>query len=248
MHWFCIDNLLTAPQGNDSADMAYINHLLGKWMPNRQRVAVDSSPKLAGIFDTVNSTLATPNPGKYLPPEFFDEKARHYMERIATEEEYSGFAESKEFRTLGIGEPLGEAVKRMVGKVRHNSPSPLGAERGEGVADKPILALFACHDSTIAGMMTALGTMKAPNWFWPPYTSFLAVEMFRRRASPVDGHLQHPPDEQQLSDRFVRLSFMGRPLALPACRDRGNHLPGDESFCTLVSGISEFALAPHGKA
>jgi acid phosphatase len=213
-------------------------------MPNRQRVAVDSNPNLAGIFDTVNSTLATPNPGKYLPPEFFDEKARHFMERIATEEEYRGFAESNEFSKLGIGEPLGEVVDRMVGKVRHNTPSPLSAGKGQRGPDKAIFALFACHDSTIAGMMTALGAMKPPNWFWPPYTSFLAVELFRRSAVPANGSPRSSPtDGLQLSDRFVRLSFMGRPLTLPACQARGNHLPGDESFCTLVSGVLRVSLA-----
>jgi acid phosphatase len=202
--------------------MAYLNSVLGHWMPAGQRIAVDSSPKIHGILDSINASLSTPNPSQYLPPEFFDQRARGIMERIATEEENRGFAESREFRVLGIGEPLSEAVQLMTSKAE------AGGRKGtREIGEAHKMALFACHDSTIGGMMTALRIMRDPNWFWPPYTSFLAIEMF-------SDEMKEPAGDDA-AERYVRMSFLGRALIIPACQPKGNHLDGDQSFCTLVS-------------
>ena len=42
-------------------------------------------------------------------------------------------------------------------------------------------------------------------------------------------------ERKSLDGYFVRLRYNDRPLVVPGCRLPGNHLPGDETFCTLVS-------------
>lgn len=198
-------------------------------MPSQssRNIGVDSNPKLAGIFDTVNAALATSSPGDFLPQAFFDPHARRIMETIVTEEEHGGFVESHEFRVLGIGQPLSETVARMEKVINHP-----GSESEK-------LALFACHDSTLAGMMTALGCMRGPNWCWPGYSAFLTIELFQYRPDVSPAQELDPGRNKDTNekDRYVRLSFLGLPLSLPGCRDNGSHLAGAETFCTLVSTL-----------
>ncbi|KAI9790928.1 MAG: hypothetical protein M1816_004689 [Peltula sp. TS41687] len=176
---------------NTTREMDYLNRLMQKWMPSGQRVAVDSSPPLAGIFDSINATLATPSPHTRLPQEFYDAKARAIIDRIAVEEEYSAYKESSEFRTLGIGALLGDIVQRMVGNVE-----ACGGTRGLAGFDETFsrtvdggggsdeqdrgwkFALSGCHDSTLAAILASLGALEGENGTWPSYCSSLAVELF----------------------------------------------------------------------
>jgi acid phosphatase len=49
----------TSDRWNKTSEMDYLNKLMSKWMPETsKRVAVDSHPRLSGIMDTINSTLA----------------------------------------------------------------------------------------------------------------------------------------------------------------------------------------------
>lgn len=103
--------------------MDYLNRLLQKWMPAQERVAVDSSPSLHGIWDTINTTLATaPGSVTRLPREFYDQKAHNIIEPIVVEEEYAGYKESEEYRTVGIGALLGEVVQRMQQWIQRKYP------------------------------------------------------------------------------------------------------------------------------
>lgn len=69
--------------------MDYLTSLISKWMPEQNdgshRVAVDSHPRLSGIMDTVNSTLAHGSKTR-LPEKFYDSKARNIIDRIGVEE------------------------------------------------------------------------------------------------------------------------------------------------------------------
>lgn len=59
----------TAKLWNDSIEMKYINKKIGKWMPKESpQVQVDSHPRLSGVMDTVNATLAH-GPATKLPAE-----------------------------------------------------------------------------------------------------------------------------------------------------------------------------------
>jgi acid phosphatase len=185
----------TADRWNDTDDMKYLNKLIAKWMPeNSKTVAVDSKPRLSGIMDTINATLAH-GPATRLPKEFYDEKGRTIIDKIAVEEWFSGYTESREYRMLGIGGLMGDIVTRMTGSVERNGndglveiggqDGQLGAGRG---GEKDIkLALSGCHDTTLSAILHSLGAFG--NEQWPPYTSHVAIELFRQKAWTKPGGL-----------------------------------------------------------
>lgn len=164
-----------------------------------KRVAVDSHPRLSGIMDTINSTLAH-GPETRLPKEFYDKKGRAIIEKIGVEEWFAGYKESEEYRSLGIGGLMGDLVSRMVGSVEHNGQDGLletggengstGIGRGGETAIK--LGLSGCHDTTLAAVLTSLGAFEGEPW--PPYTSHIALEMFRKNQSSVE-ELKNEPSE-----------------------------------------------------
>lgn len=175
-----------ADRWNSTNEMEYLNKLLSKWMPeSSKRVAVDSHPRLSGIMDTVNSTLAH-GPETRLPKEFYDEKARKIIETIGVEEWFSGYQESQEYRSLGIGSLMGDVVERMVGNVERNGNDGLleiggkdgSTGKGRGGENAIKLGLSGCHDTTLAAVLASLGTFQGE--MWPPYTSHIAFEMFKK--------------------------------------------------------------------
>lgn len=177
--------------GNNSTDLDYINSLLSKWMPSSSpRVAVDSRPRLSGIMDTINSTLAHGVQTR-LPSAFYDPKAQEIIDRIVVEEWFSGYKESAEYRKLGIGALLGDAVSRMVGSAEKGSSDgrlevqgvegDLGKGRDSETSIK--LALNGCHDTTVAAILCSLGAFEGEKW--PPYTSHVALELFRDSSVPL---------------------------------------------------------------
>lgn len=147
-------------------------------------MAVDSHPRLSGIMDTINSTLAH-GPETRLPKEFYNDKGRAIIDKIGVEEWFSGYQESQEYRALGIGGLMGDVVTRMVGSVEHNGNDgsiEVGGKDGHlggGQGNKAIkLALSGCHDTTLAAVLASLGAFHGEAW--PPYTSHIAVELFRK--------------------------------------------------------------------
>ncbi len=211
----------TADRWNKSKEMDYLNTLISKWMPeNSKRVAVDSHPRLSGIMDTINSTLAH-GPETRLPKEFYDEKGREIIDKISVEEWFSGYHESQEYRSLGTGALMGDIVSRMVGSVEKSGNDGLlevgGRDgqlaRGRGGETAIKLGLSGCHDTTLAGVLVSLGAFG--NERWPPYTSHIAFELFRKADIP-----EAPPrqkiklDEASLvaasGDSKVRRGWFGR--------------------------------------
>lgn len=255
----------TADRWNTTEQMEYLNKLYSKWMPpNSPRVAVDSRPRLLGIMDTINATAAH-GPETRLPKEFYDEKGKEIMEKIAIEEWFSGYQESREYRMLGIGGLLGDIVGRMVGNVEGNaedSQYDLRRKAGQG-HPKIKFGLSGCHDTTLAGALASLGAYDTGAW--PPFTSHIAFEMFRKAEVP------HPPtnsgkkswwgtifgssssgnggsngigrrpvtalsptERKNLEGYYVRVRYNDESVTIPGCKKPGNHLEGDETFCTLV--------------
>lgn len=160
--------------------MDYLNNLWSKWMhPSTPRVAVDSHPRLSGIMDTVNASLAH-GPDTKLPSEFYDPKAREYMHKIAVDEWYSGYRESVEYRKLGIGALMGDIVDRMVSTAVQggwNSDTTAAGTPNTGVPIR--LALSGCHDTTLAAILNSVDALETPEW--PPFTSSIAVELFSKK-------------------------------------------------------------------
>lgn len=216
--------------------MRYLNSLLQKWMPSQRPIRVDSSPKLHGIFDTINATIAASDPRVTLPREFFDPEAYAIMDRILMEEEYSGYQSNLEYQKLGIGPILAEVVSRMNDKIgiaqsQRAQDSP-HSQTPPNAALEPALALYACHDSTLAATLTTLDAWKDGRASWPPYTSSLAIELFRH---DIDCE-----DKQQESriQYYVRLRYNDSAVSLPACKQPRDHLSGHPDFCTLVGDFN----------
>src|SRR5262249_2800566 len=158
---------------------------IGRWMPETSsRVLVDGEPRLVGILDTVNSTLAH-GPETRLPAEFYDSKVLEIIDMIGVEESYSGYWESREYRALGIGARVGdimEMMKRSVERTGEEGLLEVGGEVGGldgGRCNKQNIkiALSGGHDSTLAGVLCSLGTFEGEKW--PPFTSHLAIELFK---------------------------------------------------------------------
>jgi acid phosphatase len=175
--------------------MDYVNKLIGKWMPeDGQRVAIDSQPRLSGILDTINATLAHGS-GTKLPNEFYDKKGMAIINRLVIEEWFSGYNESQEYRALGIGSLLGDVVSRMILSVEKNNKEgscqtksldgTLPSIKHPNTTVK--LGLSGCHDTTLAAVLTSLGALKLE--IWPQFASHIALELFRRTEESMSAKL-----------------------------------------------------------
>jgi acid phosphatase len=124
-------------------------------------------------------------------------------------------------------------------------------------------------------MLSSLGAFEGEPW--PPYTSHIALELFRKSnirradATQVKSEIfssanskkgwfgnflgskgsmieeKSPPgiarkkvpqlseaDRRKLDGYFVRIRYNDKVMNVPGCQSPGDHLEGDESFCTLV--------------
>lgn len=220
--------------------MDFVNSRIQRWMPGGRRAAVDSSPRLHGIFDSINSTLATSLPETRLPAEFYDRRLRRIIDRICTEEEYAGYKESLEYRTLGIGDLLSEMVQAMRKSARIDTHGGRLATTKLG-KEPPKFAMFGCHDSTIAAILASLGAFEGAHGTWPSYSSSLAVELLCERTSNANI------DDR--SSYYVRLRYNDTPVRIPACGAAGRHMNGDKTFCTFVGTLESNLLSwPSGIA
>ncbi|KAK6207601.1 acid phosphatase [Colletotrichum tabaci] len=236
-----------AMKWNSSLEMRFVNSQIGRWIPGGGPVMVDSQPlKLHGVLDTMTAVAAAPRPQDFLPPEFLDPGLRAIMEKICAEEEFAGYVHSKEFRSLGVGNMLQEVIQRMSAAM-HRTDQPHA-----GGNDERRMFLFACHDSTIAGTLASLGAMKDPDWFWPPYTAYITMELFRY-VGPREGGLVAHDSTNEAKDAgswFVRLNYQGKPVVIPGCVEKGSYLLGCEgvyTFEALRDLIDEFAPGEEGQ-
>lgn len=249
---------LTKLQGNDSADMKYLNELLRKSMPTEKRVAVDSTPSMHAIHDAITATAATGSSDIRLPEEFYDPKVSDIVDKIAFEEEYSAFQESQEMRRVGIGALLGDVVERMVFQAERQS---LSAAKVSALGPIPKLFLCGSHDSTLAAIVASLGAIDTnARRKWPTYGSVIAIELFQKNDSETDrgqgkkddvsdsamigrrpSSALDPEQKRRLESYYVRVRYNDQSLVIPGCRGPGRNWHGNEEFCTLVSNFL-FAL------
>lgn len=213
---------LAVEKWNDSQEMQHLQSRIGKWVEGG--VKVDGKPRLSGIMDTVNATLAH-GPGTKLPGEFYEPEVLAAMDKIGVEEWFRGYSQSSEYRRLGVGSLLGDIVDRM-GKTAKDNAEKEGRLK---------VALMGCHDTTLAGLLASLGAFDDK---WPPFTSSIAFEMFRKKEAAQGQSmwakltgLGKPKDD----DYYVRLRYNEAPVVVKGCRKPGNHLEGDESFCTFAA-------------
>ncbi|CZT18924.1 related to acid phosphatase [Ramularia collo-cygni] len=230
-----------AERWNGSEEMKMLNKRLGKHMPPATpEVKVDGHPRLSGIMDSINATLAH-GPATRLPSEFYEQQVRDTIDKICVEEWFGGYEESLEYRKLGIGGLVGDLTQRMVEHVTAKDEE-----------EKWKMSLSGCHDTTIAATLTALGGFRTKSDKWPNFTSSIAFELFARKedtgatagkkgwfakkgSSDPRAKWEDMSQEQRerLQGKFVRIRYNDKVVTLPGCKGEGRHLEGDESFCTL---------------
>lgn len=251
----------TAQLYNGGPELTYINNKIGKYMPpDSPVVKVDSHPRLSGVMDSVNATLAHGKETR-LPSEFYDKKVREYIDRICVEEWFVGYEQSNEYRKLGIGGLMGDLTQRMV-----EQATSWPAESSNGEPFK--ISLAGCHDTTIAASLAALGAFDIDKDKWPNFTSSVAFELFKKKedhgswygpsgaiwpsggktwwsslfSSPQPSQPASPRaplaewsdiERHKLDDYYVRLRYNDKPVMIPFCRPSGRHFKDDETFCTL---------------
>lgn len=247
----------TAQLYNSGPELDYLNNKIGKWMPEASPVLkVDSHPRLSGVMDTVNATLAH-GPDTKLPKEFYEQKVRDDIDKICVEEWFVGYQESNEYRKLGIGSLVGDLTQRMV---EH-------ATAGKSSTESFKMSLAGCHDTTLAATLAALGAMDPTKDKWPNFTGSIAFELLKRKGSSASGStsstvglntgktwwsslfssaakskpvsartpLSEWPESEKagLDEYYVRLRYNDKLVVVPYCKPAGRHFEGDETFCTL---------------
>ncbi|KAB8556625.1 hypothetical protein FH972_025661 [Carpinus fangiana] len=227
---------------NESPEMQYLNKELGKWMPEGNgKIAVDGHPRLSGIMDSLNATLAH-GPETRLPSAFYKDQVRETIDKIVVEEWFAGYQESQEYRMLGIGGLVRDMTIRMIDSV-------------EGT-DSTSFCISGAHDTTLAAILSSFGAYEKEKW--PPFTSHIAMELFEKREIPQAAgswwssfplfssnratnlaQKKFPDmtaDEKiKLRDYYVRVRFNDRPVVIPGCKTPRKHLEGNETFCTLAA-------------
>jgi len=220
----------TAELWNDSPEMQYVNRKIGKWMPEASPVVkVDGHPRLSGIMDTINSTLAHGGATK-LPTEFYDRTVVQNIDRICSEEWFVGYQESNEYRKLGIGALVGDLTQRMV---EHAS-----SQKGEVAESASFqISLAGCHDTTLASALTALGAFDVTRDSWPSYTSSIAFELFKKHtgtttaASPSsspNGAISLPSQPRPRTWWSSLFSFSSTPTSSTSARTPLSDLAASE--------------------
>ena len=243
---FTLFSKQAAAKFDESSAMNMLNNKLRKHMPDNAPVAVRGHPALAGIMDTNNARRAH---GLSLPKEFDDPEVIQAIDAITVQEWFAGFFKNREYRSVGIGGLIGDINENITNHIGNTSSSFK-------------LSLNGCHDTTIAGIMNSLGLFQGEHW--PPFTSHIAIELFRKKAQPseppkpkakgpfafltasstttpsIGRTPSHELSAQQISTMdgyYVRMRYNDRPVTIPGCRMAGKHLDGDESFCTLVRSV-----------
>ncbi|OJA09583.1 hypothetical protein AZE42_06673 [Rhizopogon vesiculosus] len=91
------------------------------------------------------------------------------------------------------------------------------------------------HDSTLAVLLYTFDVFDEK---WPPFTSSVTFELFRRQTPPE----QQTNLQQVLSslwrrsssdEHYVRMRYKNGNMVLPMCAAPGKHLPRSPEFCTL---------------
>jgi acid phosphatase len=200
-----------AEEWNGSDDMRYLSEKLGKWMPsNKAALAVDSRPSLSAIMDSLNATLAH-GPDTRLPDEFYDERVRKVIDRIVVDEMFRGYGVSRELRMLGVGQLVGDIVLNMVDQVEWNRKYDMLPDPTARSNAPPRLSLLGCHDRTIGVVLASLGCLDS-NEKWPPFTSHIIFEVFRKRRTPS-------PSTNESGRRWL---WKGAATSLTSITDQGD--------------------------
>lgn len=149
------------------------------------------------------------------------------QEAAVVHEWFSGYV-NKQFTRLSMGRLLGDLSTRFDDSISgSHSPFKLG--------------LYACHDTTVAGILNAL---KCFDDRWPFFTAYLSFELFRKQGSAKTSNtsgfawLTSLVGQQGKSDDevYIRVKYNSKDMHIPACAEQGQHLEGSGgTVCTCRS-------------
>lgn len=188
---------------------------------------VDGHPRLSGILDTVRAATAHGFP---VPKVFSEQEMLRSLEHAVCSEWFYGYTapdaeERATYRRLAMGPLLSDLSERLVNKAKVAQADPLQ------------MAIYATHDTTLAGFLSTLGCF--PNR-WPAFTASIGVELYRGQEQQSDSStlasriLGRSSNRQQ---HYLRFLYNGLPVNVPACAATGKHKDGDESLCTLEAFV-----------
>ncbi|KAG2034004.1 histidine phosphatase superfamily [Suillus americanus] len=179
---------------------------------------LDGNPRASGILDTVRSAAAH---GFRVPPEFMDDNVIGLIEAAVTAEWFD--IKSEDGRRLGMGRLLADASEKMQRKIQPHSKDPTK------------LLVHTTHDSTLAALLCTFDVFDDK---WPPFTSSVTFELFRKRTlasgqTNISGLRALSSFWRQRDEHYVRMRYKNKNMVLPMCAEEGKHLPGSPEFCTL---------------
>lgn len=180
---------------------------------------LDGTPRASGILDTVFSAAAH---GFRVPPEFMDDNVVGLIEAAVTAEWFDIF-KSEDGRRLGMGRLLADVSEKMQRKTQLNSRDPTK------------LLVHTTHDSTLAALLCTFDVFDDK---WPPFTSSVTFELFRRRTpasqqTNISGLRALSSLWRQQDEHYVRMRYKNKNMVLPMCAEEGKYLSGLPEFCTL---------------
>ncbi|GAA5967559.1 hypothetical protein JCM11641_005693 [Rhodosporidiobolus odoratus] len=179
-------------------------------------VRIDSSPRANGILDTV---LVCRAHGIKLHPVLEDPKIIRALENAVVHEWFDAYS-NPTFRKLAMGRFFSSLRQTLQAKIEDPS------EKKEKVR----LAVYSAHDTSVAGVLNALDIFDGR---WPPFTSHIAIELFRSTSPPSFLSSLLPSPLRPSPPHYIRLRFNSRTLRLPTCTPPGKHLEGSNGqVCT----------------
>ena len=115
-----------------------------------------------------------------------------------------------------------EVSRKAIGRFVAEMAAPI-QDAVAGKPDAPKLAVFSGHDSTIVPLLCAF---KAFDGSYPDFASIVSFELFKSKS---------------FFDRsfYVRMSYNGEPVAIPACQAPDSHLKGDKTICSIDAFMKE---------
>jgi len=188
--------------------LAHLDHRLSQFNDDRP-IRVDSKPRLSGVLDTVRAAYAH---GLSVPPEFLAPDVVPILEEAVVMEWFGGY-QTKEFRRLAMGRLLDDLQSKMHRKAAMTARDPLK------------IAINACHDTSLAGMMSSLDVF---DFRWPAFTSSVIFELHSQPKS-ILASIFTGSDHSH----YVRMRYQNKSLMLPACAAPADHLLDRPDFCTL---------------
>ncbi|KAG9311769.1 phosphoglycerate mutase-like protein [Chiua virens] len=224
-----VSNILSCPQLG-FLELAFAKAAAARWNSqlqtldgklskyiNGKPIRVDGSPRASGILDTVRSAAAH---GIKVPDEFWDPKVIDLIESAVADEWFT--IKTEQGRRLGMGRLLAEMSTKMQTKVARGDKDPLK------------VLVYSTHDSTLAALC---GTFDVFDEKWPPFTSSMTLELFKKagpeKGSKLQSLLGGLWDTRSREEHYIRMRYKNRNLVLPLCAKEGDHLPGSPEFCAF---------------